>query len=152
MIMTAGLFMLPGGAGVAQTIYNAPAQSGDSTPLNWKQLFQRDRQNSAVPTGKVPYAVSPGDQTGASDFARRQAALNQWRNQRDAVAQDQASQSLAYMAAQSETPFEKARGSSSQIGPISTPLDVVQPTGPMIYRGKDEDTVKKPQRIFNTID
>lgn len=151
------------GAGVAaaQTLYNAPGQSGATTvqPLNLRELMRQEQaaraQQQAQPQSTVPYAAAPNIATGAN-FGQRLAALNQWRSQRDAQAQADQQRSQDYMVAMADAPNALTFGvePSQQAQRPSAPTAVPQqPTGPLIYRGaRDDAPIQTPRRLFNTPD
>lgn len=160
VILVAGLCLASAFAS-AQTLYNAPGQSTEGAgaqPLNLRELMRREQaaqaERSRQTQSNIPYAAMPGASAGAS-FAQRQAALNQWRNQRDTQAWEDQQNSLAYMASlknlDTQFPFRMEdrlmRGEVLPQGTIGQPTQTIRP---MIYRRPDEDTIRTPRRLFNT--
>lgn len=152
-IIMASVFLLAGtSGGQAQTLYNSPSQQGTATtsvkPLNLQQLYREEHAAQTVQQG-TPY-IAPGAAAGSSDFAQRSAALNQWRNQRDAQAQMEQTASTQYMTALADSPDPAIFGVTPVAGPSS--YTAPAPAAPVVYRKKEQAAVENPRRLFNTID
>lgn len=138
----------------AQTIYNAPGQSGSSAtiaPLNLRELGRQ--QAAQQRQSAIPYSGSAA--TGQQSFAQRQAALNQWREQRDAQAAQAEIDSRNYLVALADASNALAFGQpSGQPAPPVTGAPPPARSGQApVYRGaRDNAPIQTPRRLFNTIE
>lgn len=156
-------------AAQAQSLYNAPGQSNAGTvqPLNLRELMRQEqaaqarRQAQTPAQSAIPYAAMPGASRGAS-FLERRAALNQWRDQRNAQAWADQHRTRQYMVALADSPNPSTFGTGAAQIPQApapraaagqrpaAPAPAIQP---MIYRGaRDNEAIETPRRLFNIPD
>lgn len=146
----------------AQTIYNAPGQSGTVQPLNLREMMRQEQaareQQQRQQQSNIPYVNAPSVTQGMS-FEQRRAALNNWREQRDAQAWRDSYNTREYMVALADAPDVTSFGNDPLQARTTVPsgqpsaTTPQQPIRPMIYRGpRDQETIQTPRRLFNTPD
>lgn len=147
---------------LAQTIYNAPGQSGTAQPLNLREMMRQEQaarqQQQMQRQSNIPYVTTPTVTQGMS-FEQRRAALNGWRDERDAQAWRDSYRTRDHMVALADasdaTTFgnERLQARTGTVPGQPSATTPQQPARPMIYRGaRDQDTIQTPRRLFNTPD
>lgn len=153
ILLFAAILVHASGSVYAQTLYNSPSQQkeGARSPLNLRELLRRPTQPEA--SVSVPYS-NPGAGIANLQFAQRQAALNQWRAQRDQQAWIDQDRTIAEAVAAADMIDNQGLAplSPAQATPFSSPSAVLpaQPQVPMIYRGASDEGIRKPRPLFNT--
>lgn len=154
VIILAGIFIgLAAPAVTAQTLYNAPGDTSGASrgPLNLRELLRRpEPKKETGQPNKLLYA-NPDGRNASAAFETRLAALNQWRDQRDAQAQADHARALNEMIHYDSKLAAMGNVSGAPGIPAATGGLPVQPTGPMIYRKKDTDKIQKPRTLFNSV-
>lgn len=141
------------GYGAAQTLYNSPGQDTSSrAPLNLRDLLRggsnREKDKEAVQQTPSSLYTNPGGGMEAVQFEKKLAALNAWRDQRDAQAHIQQEATLQYLAALEEAPDKQAFGFTPAVRPSDSALGR-QPFVTPVYRGRNNDAAA-PRRLFNS--
>ena len=152
------MVMLAGAGAGAQTLYNAPGESG--TPFDFGALFRRDDNRAESPSNQYAAPPASAEPSMESLYQQRRVALDQWRQQRDAQAYTGQQRSLNELAAASEaiaagyySPSALPPLPGAQSAPVlSAPPAAPAYVGPMRFDKKDNEGIQTPRRLFNTIE